>query len=61
MERVLNDMTLRDYLAAHALGLTEYACDLAYNEHEAGVPCNPAAHAEAAYRIADAMLAERKK
>lgn len=46
-------MTLRDYFAAAALDLTQFACD--------GDECNADKHANTAYKIADAMLAERAK
>lgn len=49
-------MSLRDYFAAQALPLTEYACDASET-----TGCNAVAHAKAAYAIADAMIAERTK
>jgi hypothetical protein len=54
-------MTLRDYFAAHALVLTEYACDTVGEPEGLVTKCNPVEHAKAAYGIADAMLAERAK
>lgn len=51
-------MSLRDWFAGQALGLTTFSCDA---ESEDGTICNARLHAEAAYRIADAMLAEHAK
>lgn len=65
-ERCLSEggMTLRDYFAGQALAGMEIRHDGAYseNDHERQLPQRHAERcAAAAYRIADAMLAERDK
>ena len=53
------EKTLRDELAIGALPLMQFALDLRYVEDEYGVT-TIAALVQAAYKIADAMLAARK-